>query len=308
MEHISSYPTVYQVGHKAIVGLFDDNVIVEEKVDGSQFSFGMLNGELCCRSHKKDMFLDAPEQMFNRAIETIKETGKYLQPGWVYRTEYLQKPKHNVLAYDRTPNKNLILYDIMTGPEIYLSYAEKKAEADRLELETVPLLFEGKVTDFEMFKSFFERTSILGGSLIEGVVIKNYNLMTQEKKVAMGKYVSEKFKEVAKGDWKDRNPTGKDVIELLTEKYRTPARWQKAIIHMQEDGTYTGTPADIGMLIKAIPEDILKEEGEAIKDALFAHFWQFIRRGVTRGFPEYYKEMLAKSAFPDTMDDTKPKE
>ena len=69
-----------------------------------------------------------------------------------------------------------------------------------------------------------------------------------------------------------------------------------------------GTPADIGMLIKAIPEDILKEEGEAIKDALFAHFWQFIRRGVTRGFPEYYKEMLAKSAFPDTMDDTKPKE
>lgn len=299
MEHVSSYSTVYQIGHKAIVGLFDDVVLVEEKIDGSQFSFGIVNGELSCRSHKKDMFLEAPEQMFNKAIEVVKELSKYLQPGWIYRCEYLQKPKHNVLAYDRVPNKNLIIFDIMTGPEIYLDYEQKLAEANRLELECVPFLFKGKVADFEMFKSFLERISILGGSLIEGVVIKNYNLMTQEKKVAMGKYVSEKFKEVAKSDWKDRNPTGKDAIELITEKYRTPARWQKAIIHMQEEGTYSGTPADIGALIKAIPQDILKECQDEIKEALFFHFWQFIRRGVTRGFPEWFKEELAKSAFPE---------
>ena len=265
----------------------------------SQFSFGIINGELSCRSHKKDILLDAPEQMFEKAIETIRELGKYLQPGWIYRCEYLQKPKHNVLAYGRVPNKNLILYDIMTGPEIYLSYAQKNSEASRLELECVPLLYAGKVIDFDMFKGMLDTTSILGGSLIEGVVVKNYNLMTQEKKVAMGKYVSEKFKEVAKSDWKDRNPTGKDMIELITEKYCTPARWQKAIIHMQEEGTYSGTPADIGALIKAIPEDILKECEDEIKNALFTHFWQFIRRGVTRGFPEWFKEQLAKSAFPE---------
>jgi hypothetical protein len=115
----------------------------------------------------------------------------------------------------------------------------------------------------------------------------------------MGKYVSEKFKEVANKDWKDRNPTGKDIIELITEKYRTPARWNKAIVHMKEECTYSGTPADIGTLIKMIPEDILKECKDEIMDALFAHFWQFIRRGVTRGFPEYYKEELAKTAFPE---------
>jgi len=307
MEHISSYSTVYQIGHKAITGLFDGPVIVEEKIDGSQFSFGILNGELCCRSHKKDIFLDAPEQMFNEAIESIRSIMK-LHLGWIYRCEYLQKPKHNVLAYDRVPANNLILYDVMTGPEIYMSYEEKKAEAEHIGLEVVPLLFEGVITDFEMFKAFLERTSILGGSLIEGVVIKNYNLMTQEKKVAMGKYVSEKFKEVAKSDWKDRNPSGKDYVEIITEALRTPARWQKAIIHMQEDGTYTGSPADIGLLIKAIPEDIFKECSDDIKERLFAHFWPIIRRGVTRGFPEYYKEMLAKSAFPDTMDNTKLKE
>lgn len=303
MEHVSSYSTVYQIGHKAIVGLFDDAVIVEEKVDGSQFSFGIVGGEYVCRSHKKQMFVDAPEQMFIKAIENTK--GLDLHPEWIYRGEFLGKPKHNTLNYGRVPKNNVILFDVMIAPETYLSYSEKAEEATRLGIECVPLLYEGKIDNFEIFKEFLERVSILGATTIEGVVIKNYQLFTQEKKVAMGKYVSEAFKEVHDRDWKDRNPTGKDVVELITEKYRTLARWQKAIIHAQEDGTYTGTPADIGTLIKAIPEDILKECGDEIKDALFAHFWQFIRRGTTRGFPEWYKEELAKTAFSNTEEETK---
>ena len=35
-----SYPQIYNLGHKAIAGIFDDDVLIEEKIDGSQFSFG----------------------------------------------------------------------------------------------------------------------------------------------------------------------------------------------------------------------------------------------------------------------------
>ena len=41
-----SYPKVYNLGHKAITDLLLDPIIVEEKVDGSQFSFGMIDGQL----------------------------------------------------------------------------------------------------------------------------------------------------------------------------------------------------------------------------------------------------------------------
>jgi hypothetical protein len=49
--------------------------------------------------------------------------------------------------------------------------------------------------------------------------------------------------------------------------------------------------------MKEIPEDILKEcEGE-IRDRLFTYAWPHIRRGLTRGFPEYYKDLLLRRQF-----------
>jgi hypothetical protein len=299
---IYSYPTVFAIGHSAITGIFDDPVIVEEKIDGSQLSFqvaacddGTL--ELLCRSKGKQLVLDAPEKMFSRAVKTICEEIAPMHANWIYRCEYLEKPKHNVLAYDRVPNKHLIGFDICTGLETYLPYAEKKAEFERIGLECVPLLYEGMVDGVDQFYDFLELTSILGGSKIEGVVVKNYKLFTAEKKVAIGKYVSEKFKEVAGGEWRKSNPTETDITNLLISSYRTPARWQKAIQHLKERGELEWSPRDIGSLIREIQADTKKECEEEIKDALFKHFWPKIQRGITAGAPEWFKELLLASAF-----------
>ena len=296
-EKVSSYPSIYAVGHKAIQEIFDDVVFIEEKIDGSQFSFMKLDGELYCRSKGTQINMQAPEGMFAKAIQTVQEIGPLLTDGWVYRCEYLSKPKHNTLKYERTPHKHLIIFDVMVGVEDYLSYPEKADEAQRLGLEVVPLLFHGKITDIEQLKMFLENESILGGCKIEGVVVKNYNLFTRSKKIAIAKFVSEQFKEKHKADWKKSNPTKSDIVQLLTTAYRTEARWQKAVQHLREDGKLEGSPRDIGLLIREVPGDILKECEDEIKEALFKHFWPHIRRGVTRGLPEWYKEQLAQSAF-----------
>ena len=294
---INSYPKIYAIGHKAISGIFDDEVTIEEKVDGSQFSFGIFDGELQCRSKGKQLILDAPEKMFGIAVATAKEWIGDLNDGWTYRCEYLQKPKHNTLSYQRVPEHNLILFDISTGLEEYMSYEEKREVADYMGLDCVPLLFRGKVENFEMFQEFLDRESILGGSKIEGIVVKNYNLFTSEKKVAMGKYVSEAFKEVHGGEWRKSNPTSKDVIQDLILQFHSEARWAKAVQHLREAGKLENSPRDIGMLIKEIPDDIKRECEDEIKEQLFNYAWSKIRRGVTAGFPEWYKEELAKSAF-----------
>jgi hypothetical protein len=293
---INSYPSVMQIGHKMILDIFESPVLIEEKVDGSQFSFGVsIDGNLECRSKGKQQLLDAPDKMFEKAIDIIKSLD--LRPGWTYRGEYLSKPKHNTLAYSRVPKNNIIIFDINSGLEEYLSPEQKHAEAGRLDFEFVPVMYEGVVTDFEMFKAFLEMDSVLGGCKVEGVVVKNYSIFTAEKKVAMGKYVSEAFKEKHDSDWKDRNPNIKDIETLLTEQYRTKARWQKAVQHLRDSGKLTGTPQDIGLIIKEVPSDILKECEEEIKQKLFNHFWSKISRGTTRGLPEWYKDELAKGAF-----------
>jgi len=294
---IHGYPSIYQVGHKAIANLFDGEVVVEEKIDGSQFSFGVIDGELTCKSKGKVQFVDAPDKMFQKAIETAKELEPLLNLDWTYRGEYLEKPKHNALAYDRVPNKHIILFDIDTGLETYLKPEEKQGEAKRLGLEIVPLLFVGEIKSYEELQKLLELKSILGNEKIEGVVIKNYNQFTGEKKVAMGKYVSERYKEVQAGEWRLANPTNTDFTNKLIYEYKTEARWQKAIQHAKENGLIEGSPRDIGILLKEIGQDVSKECSEEIKDKLYKHYWPKVQRGIIAGFPEWYKEQITKSAF-----------
>lgn len=294
---IHSYPSVYAIGHKAILDIFDDPVIVEEKIDGSQFSMAMIDSELVCRSKGKQLVIDEPEKMFAKAVMTAKKLSMILWPNWVYRCEYLQKPKHNTLAYDRVPDGNLIVFDIVRGEEDYLSPIEKLGEAKRLGLECVPMLFRGKIGSHEQLRQLLETESILGGCNVEGVVVKNYYRFTRDKKAMIGKYVSDTFKEKHATDWKKSNPSDKDIVQRIILEYRAEARWEKAVQHLRDDGKLEGSPRDIGSLIREVPADILKECEDEIKDALFRHHWPAIKRGITAGLPEWYKRLLAETIF-----------
>jgi hypothetical protein len=288
------------MGHKAIADLLKGPVYVEEKIDGSQFSFGMTEeGELKVRSKGCEMVLDAPEKMFSLAAETVKRLGPLLHPGWTYRGEYLRTPKHNALIYSRIPKDHVIIFDIERGECEFLPYHEKMDEAARLGLETVPLLHMGMVENLEDFRSFLTTDSILGGQKIEGVVVKpiGYGLFGKDKKVLMGKFVSEAFKEVHSKMWKAENPTAGDIVGMLGATYSTQARWQKALQHLTEQGLITDSPQDIGALMKEVPVDVRRECEDEIKDKLFAFAWPHIARMCARGLPEWYKELLLKKQF-----------
>jgi hypothetical protein len=288
---MNSYPKVYALGHRAVTGLNGSQVIIEEKVDGSQFSFGRYNNILRVKSHNKEMVPDAPEKMFKKAVDFVATLD--LMNGWTYRGEVLDKPKHHLLTYSRVPNGNVILFDINVAPENYLSYNDKDIEAIRLGLEIVPRLYEGIFAfDIPSLMAFLERESILGGTKIEGIVIKNYNLFGPDGKPLMGKFVSEKFKEDAKKQWKNNNPGGKDVIDNLIQVFKTEIRWEKAILHLREEGKITDDPKDIGLIIKTVMQDIKDECRDDIEGMLYSWAIDKVLRGCIRGLPEWYKKKL----------------
>jgi len=288
---MNSYPKIYALGHRAITALNGSQVVIEEKVDGSQFSFGRYNKILRVKSHTKEMVPAAPEKMFQKAVDFVSTLD--LQDGWTYRGEVLEKPKHNLLTYNRVPNGNVILFDINVRPEDYLSYNDKDIEAIRLGLEIVPRIYEGIFNfDIPTLMAFLERESILGGTKIEGIVVKSYNLFGPDGKPLMGKYVSEKFKEENNKNWRGNNPGGKDVIGKLIEVFKTEARWEKAILHLREEGKITDDPKDIGLIIKTVMQDIKDECKEEIKEMLYSWAIDNILRGCIRGLPEWYKKKL----------------
>ena len=295
-----NYPSIYNLGHKAVADLFTVPVNVEEKVDGSQFSFGVSEeGEIKIRSKGCVMLIDAPEKMFTKAANTVRDLASVLHPGWTYRGEFLAKPKHNALIYSRVPTRHIIIFDINTSEETYLGYKEKVSEASRIGLECVALLASGMIGSAEELRDLLERESVLGGQKIEGMVIKPsaYDLFGPDKKVLMGKFVSESFKEVHAAEWRKSNPTPQDIIEQIALDMKTPARWNKAIQHLAEAGQLEGSPRDIGALMKEVPADIEKECSDEIKDRLFRFAWPHIRRKVTAGLPEWYKEQLLSQQF-----------
>lgn len=302
---IPAYGKIHALGSRFVEDIFKQGkVIVQEKVDGSQFSFAKLNGRLRIRSKGREIFQEAPDSLFKPGVEYVQSIEAALVPGWIYRAEYLRVPKHNALTYSRIPRNHIALFDVLVDRETYLDHAGIVEQADILRVEAVPELcvFTGHI-EASTFLELLKTESFLGGQTIEGVVVKNYNMYcSQTGHCLMAKYVSEAFKEVHRREWGDANPSGKDVVQRIIEAYRTPARWEKAVYRLRDEGKLEGTPRDIGGLIKSVWPDIVEECQEDIKDELWKHFSKQISRGVVAGLPEWYKQRLLHQQFEDGPD------
>ena len=205
------YGKIFALGHRATKGLLDKPVVVEEKVDGSQISWGLV-GEpprLSARSKRLTLDLDEPPNLFAPSVASIRRMAEdgLLSPGVVYRGEAVGRPRHNTLTYGRVPQGHIALFDVDAGTQDYLGYEEKARVATRLGIEAVPLLFEGMLSSTARLEKLLELESFLGGARIEGVVIKRAHqvpLFGEDGLPLRAKFVSEKFKEAhaRNPDWK----------------------------------------------------------------------------------------------------------
>lgn len=295
---LHSYGKIYHLGHRNIAALLDGPVLVEEKVDGSQFSFGRRGNDLFFRSRGATIYPETADKLFKAAVEYVVSIKDLLIDGYTYRGEVLHAVRHNTLTYGRTPKHNVVIFDIEQDEgQSYLSPEDKKMEATRLDLETVPAFFVGSITTMEQFKDIMESQSFLGGCKLEGVVVKNYNQFGEDKKILMGKWVREEFKEIHQGAWKGANPSRSDLIEMMIKVYRNEARWLKAIQHLRDTGKLKGEPQDIGSLIKEFQKDLVEECAPEIKEKLYEYALPKILRGASAGLPEFYKAKLVEQQF-----------
>lgn len=294
----SAFPKILHIGDKQIQSLFDGEVEITEKVDGSQFGFGKVNGELVIRSKGRELDLEAFDKMFGEGVAYVKSIEDKIPDNMFFYGEYLQKPRHSTLAYDRIPKNHIALFGVFNldtrehyGSEQIYDWSEK------LGVDSVPLIGNGFFTPESILDMVEERQSYLGGQNIEGVVVKAYKpwlfLGQTLQTVMSGKYVTEAFKEVHHKDWTKLNTSG-GKLGVLKANYLSEARWNKAIQHLRENGELTNSPKDIGNLIKEVHRDIREEEEQNIKEQLWNIYGKDILSSSTNGLPQWYKEKLVK--------------
>lgn len=192
----TSFPKIYHVGDPEIPHLFDGPVEVTEKIDGSQIAFSWQPEGIRIRSKGQEII--EPNRLFQGAFQHIwelVETNVMVRyPGYVFYCETLQVPHHNVLVYDRIPKNHLYLFGVMTPEGHFLDGDFIKNMAQELQIEPVEVMATGECRSLEELMSYLEYESILGGSPVEGIVIKNYNQRVNKwVPISMGKYVSERL-------------------------------------------------------------------------------------------------------------------
>ena len=291
---IRGYSSPKVFGHRLVAEVLDGDVVIQEKVDGSQISFSFGEDGLAVRSRNQQLDLE-DAGMFQKAVDFLQTVTHVMGFGWVYRGEYLAKPKHNTLCYNRAPDNSIIVYDIDKGNTDYVHPPKMAELANYINLEATPVLWAGNGSEvtLDLLKELLTSDSILGGVKVEGVVIKNYDKYIKDK-VMMAKYVSASFQEKHGKDWKQRHP---GAIEYVVGHFNKEAIFQKAVQHLEEAGELDHEPKDIGKLMKELNQDVEREHGEEIKEMLYKREKGKILKGITNGFPEWYKEQLAEDAF-----------
>ncbi len=300
MSGLPGYGKVWHVGHRAVKEIFDAPVYIQEKVDGSQFSFGNLGDGVLMRSKSVEVFHADDNRMFAAAADYV--SGLALPVGVIFRGEVLSKPKHNALTYGRVPRHNVILFDVqrMDASDEVDPIDDLARWGDSLDLEAVEFLDHRLIASSEMLSVYLDADSALGGTKVEGVVCKRYDAWDQYGSPLRAKFVSEAFKETHSKEWKGANPNTNDIIANIVAMYRTDARWEKSVQHLREAGMLDGSPRDIGPLLKAIHQDVIAECKEEIAEMCFRELWRKgIGRGITAGAAEWYKQKLLESQVVD---------
>ena len=164
--HISQYGKLLRVDG-AWVPEPHPNWVFQEKLDGNQISFGLPldapDGPAIIRSKSTDARTNGAFAQACASIDQMK-----LTPGYVYRGEFISKPKMNKLAYNRAPKGFIVLFDVQCQAGYFVPDAIKTIAAE-LGCEAAPVMGTTPHPDW------LKAESLLGGS-IEGWVGKNYAL------------------------------------------------------------------------------------------------------------------------------------
>ena len=255
-----------------------DHIIIQEKIDGANAAirYDSATDTIVAQSRKQILNSDNNLRGFYEWSQTLDKElvasvlgdnfilfGEWLVP---HSIKYPDDKYNHVYFYD--------VYDTSTGQ--YLPQSTVDATIDLLNLDYVPVFYDGEFISWEHCMGFVGRTD-LGGEMGEGIVIKNQTRLNDPntRSPFYLKIVCEKFTET-KGQKhvKVVDPEKLKSIEenkALAETIVTEARVTKLLNKFVDEGIL---PEDWGAkempvvaknLTKAVYEDCVKEESDTVK-------------------------------------------
>lgn len=298
------YTDVVRLGHKSTVDVLNvgDNIVIQEKIDGANASFTKEDTLLAFSRNRELDLTNTLGGFYNYIMEKFNGNLNDLNDDFVYFGEWTNPHKVKYEGFE----KQFFLFDVYSKSQHkYLGFDVVKSEAAKLNLNLVPVFYEGQYTSFEHLEGFIGKTEINGKigdkQLGEGIVVKNVDYLDRFGRQLFVKLVVDEFREV-QSQKKAKNPTAHMSTPeyILAESVATKARVDKIIYKLKDEGLISGEidKKDFGMIFKECNirtwNDVLKEESDSITSEMETEkLHKFISNFATKHAKSYLMEVGA---------------
>lgn len=304
------YPKIKLLGSPENREIFmhdDDDIVVEEKMDGANTRIYIYDGRIIFGSRNVQMTSDEGEPTFIKqnfrksyvyAINKLnwrKDLHKY--NGLILFGETMVK---HTLDYDWERVPPILFFDVLdTNTGKFLNYEEKMRVFKELDLPTVPVVMvekAKKLREMQIDDKFVPKSQYRDG-YAEGVVFKNY------ARGIFAKYVRSEFREKNKEVFGYNKKYANTDEEKVIAMYCTNARIEKAIMKLIDE---QGLQLDMKMM-KYLPrmvwEDIVEEEGKEILNSNFVLDLRKVRKMVAKRCLAVLKQMIVNNSLVGDVDE-----
>jgi len=234
------YHKIKILGDRDNKGIFDnplEKIYIQEKMDGANFRFRILNCDFIFGSRTQQLTSNKGEETnvpknFKRCIDYIKEKisrNRIIIPeDYVFFGEAMHK---HTMGYDWEKVPPFLGFDIWDSKKgVWLDYPIVADIYQGLGLDVVPLIDVVEAKDIIKVDDSIVPQSRYSIDFAEGVVFKNYD------KQLFAKYVRPKFKEESRKNFGNIAKYADSDEGYFVAKYCTNARIEKMIYKLLDEG------------------------------------------------------------------------
>ncbi len=224
------YPKIKRLGTEETEGILEGTVFIQEKVDGANVQIWKKeDGTMGMGSRGREV----TEEEFNGFVPYIYAHDGIFRLLTTYPEYHLYGEwlvKHSI-SYKETAYRKFYLFDIFT-PDGRMNLEELYKVAEGYKIETPQLFAKLENPKLDDIMEFVGKTNL--GEAGEGVVIKNFDFISQFGDMEYAKIVTEKFKEENAITFGGNNKASDSYWEMyIVNKYFTLARVQKVMGKIQ---------------------------------------------------------------------------
>jgi len=292
------YPKIKLLGNdenKDMLLNSEDNIIIEEKIDGANFRFMIKDNRIIFGSRTQSIGDDKQEIGGNwkRCVEFIKERLLRREiknvEGYIYYGECCIK---HTLDYDWEKIPPFLGFDVFSfKSNKFLSNKNKLFEKIDLpivpHIKTVKASEIKKLTDKDVPISYYANPSNKDKQA-EGIVLKNYNNQI------FAKYVREKFREENRDTFGGSKKWASNDTDKIIAMYCTNARIDKMIFKLIDEGHKLELPM-MHILPKKVTEDICEEHWKDICYSRYKIDFNNLKNGISKRCFNVLKQVITNN-------------